>query len=129
MFAYNWLGLEMYKVRSAEPLPTGKVTLRYVFDYDGGPPGSGGMESIFVNGKKVAEGRIGKTQPNMFSADDAADVGVDEGTNVTDDYKQGDNQFTGIIEKVTIKTSDVKLTPMELERLREDNANTDFSVD
>jgi arylsulfatase A-like enzyme len=129
MFAYNWLGLEMYKVRSPEPLPIGKVTLRYAFDYDGGPPGSGGRESIIVNGMKVAEGRIGKTQPNMFSADDAADVGMDEGTNVTDDYKQWDNRFTGIIEKVIIKTSDVKLTPKELERLREENANTDLSVD
>jgi arylsulfatase A-like enzyme len=129
MFAYNWLGLEMYTVRSATPLPVGKVTLRYVFLYDGGKPGSGGVESILINGKKVAEGRIGKTHPNMFSADDAADVGMDEGTNVTDDYKERDNRFTGIIQKVTIKTSDLKLTPEELEKLREENADTDLSID
>ncbi|MGE5374077.1 MAG: sulfatase-like hydrolase/transferase [Bacteroidota bacterium] len=129
MFAYNWLGLEMYTVRSATPLPVGKVTVRYVFAYDGGKPGSGGTESIFINGKKVAEGRIGKTQPNAFSADDGADVGLDEGTNVTDDYKQWDNRFTGTIQKVTIKTGDVKLTPAELEKLREENVNTDLSIE
>ncbi len=129
MFAYNWLGLEMYKVRSSEPLPAGKVTLRYVFLYDGGKPGSGGTESIFINGQKVAEGRIGKTQSNVFSADDAADVGMDEGTNVTDDYKQWDNHFTGTIQNVTINTSEAKLTPEELKKLREENIDTELSID
>ena len=28
-YAYNWLGLEQFSVRSSTPLPTGKVTLRY----------------------------------------------------------------------------------------------------
>jgi arylsulfatase len=73
--------------------------------------------------------RIGKTQPNAFSADDGADVGMDEGTNVTDDYKRWDNQFTGTIQKVTLKTGEVKLTPEELKELSEENANTDLSID
>jgi hypothetical protein len=38
----------------------------------------------------------------MFSADEGADVGVDEGTPVTEDYAAGDNKFTGKIDKVTI---------------------------
>jgi len=32
----------------------------------------------------------------------AADVGVDEGTNVSSAYKEYDNKFTGKIEKVTV---------------------------
>jgi len=41
--------------------------------------------------------------PSVFSADETADVGVDEATPVTDDYKERDNEFTGKIEKVTIE--------------------------
>ena len=33
----------------------------------------------------------------IFSADEGADVGVDEGTPVTEDYKERDNKFTGKI--------------------------------
>ena len=40
----------------------------------------------------------------LFSADDAADVGVDEGTNVTSAYKERDNAFTGRIEKIAVHT-------------------------
>jgi hypothetical protein len=38
----------------------------------------------------------------MFSVDDTEDVGEDLATAVTDDYKEGDNKFTGTINKVTI---------------------------
>ena len=125
MYAYNYLGLEMFSVRASAPLPAGKVTLRYTFLYDGGKPGAGGTEIIYVNGKKVAEGRIGKTQAYVFSMDDAADVGMDEGTPVTTDYPQWGNGFTGTITSVTVKTSQAKLTPeqiKQLEQLEEDDA-------
>lgn len=102
MYAYNFLGLSTYTVAGAKALPEGKVTIRYEFAYDGGGPGKGGMGTIFVNGEKVAEGRIERTQPNFFSADEGADVGLDGETPVTADYKEGDNKFTGKIAKVTI---------------------------
>ena len=54
------------------------------------------------DGTKVAEAHIPKTQPFAFSADEGADVGLDGETNVSPDYKQGDNKFTGHIVKVTI---------------------------
>jgi arylsulfatase A-like enzyme len=117
VYVYNWLGLEMYNVRSATPLPAGKVTLRCVFQYDGGKPGAGGTEMMYINGKKVAEGRIAKTQPNMFSADDGADVGLDEGTPVSPEYPAWNNGFTGTIKSVTIKTSATQLTPEQLKQL------------
>ena len=129
MFAYNWVGLEMYNVRSPVPLPTGKATVRWVFAYDGGTPGAGGMGTLFINGKKVAAGRIAKTQPNMFSADDAADVGMDEGTNVTPDYPQYGNAFTGTIAKVTIKTGGMQLTPAQLDSLKKEEAETEQGIE
>ena len=102
-YTYNFLGLNAYKVAAAKALPAGKATIRYEFIYDGGGPGKGGKGTILVNGEKVAEGRIDRTQPGMFSADEGADVGLDGETNVTDDYKERDNKFTGKIQKVTVE--------------------------
>ncbi|WZP00201.1 arylsulfatase [Isosphaeraceae bacterium EP7] len=100
-YTYNFLGLSSYKVAAPKPLPEGKVTIRYEFVYDGGQ-GKGGKGTIFVDGEKVAEGRIDRTQANIFSADEGADVGLDGETPVTDDYKERDNKFTGKIGKVTV---------------------------
>nr|WP_231871561.1 arylsulfatase [Planctomyces sp. SH-PL62] len=101
-YVYNFLGLSSSRVAAPTPLPEGKVTIRYEFAYDGGGPGKGGKGTILVNGKKVAEGRIDRTQANLFSPDEGADVGLDGETPVTDDYKEGDNKFTGKIAKVTV---------------------------
>ena len=89
--------------RDGAPCRAGKATVRFEFAYDGGGIGKGGLGTIYVNDKKVAEGRIERTQPMMFSADETADVGVDDAMPVTEDYKLGDNAFTGKIHKVTIE--------------------------
>ena len=66
-------------------------------------PGAGGKSILTIDGTKVAEAHIPKTQPFMFSADEGADVGLDAETNVSPDYQQGiANKFTGKIEKVTV---------------------------
>jgi hypothetical protein len=65
--------------------------------------GSGGKGTLSVNGKKVAEGRIEKTVSFLFSADETADVGMDNATPVTKEYKKNDNKFTGKISKVTVE--------------------------
>ena len=54
--------------------------------------------------RRSGPGASSSTNANIFSADDAADVGVDEGTNVSSAYKQHGNKFTGKIEKVRIDT-------------------------
>lgn len=102
-YCYNWVGLERYTIAADKPLPAGKVTIKYEFAYDGGGLGKGGNGTLLVNGEKVAEGRIGNTNAFIFSADETADVGADEATPVTEDYKEGDNKFTGKIGKVVIE--------------------------
>jgi arylsulfatase len=129
MYAYNWLGLSQYPVRATKPLPTGKVTLRYVFNYDGGKPGAGGLLTIFVNGAKVAQGRIEKTQPNTFSLDDAADVGIDLGTPVSADYTSRSSEFVGAIGEVKIHTSEAQLSPEQKKALETRNDDTGLSID
>jgi arylsulfatase len=60
------------------------------------------VATLYVNDKQVARGRIEHTQAGIFSADETADVGVDDATPVSDAYKAWDNAFTGKIMKVTV---------------------------
>jgi len=107
IYHYNWLGMQRFTVAAKEAVPAGKATVRFEFAYDGGGLGKGGLGTLFVNDKKVAEGRIEKTQPMIFSADETADVGVDDAMPVTEDYKRGDNAFTGKIHKVVVDVGEV----------------------
>jgi len=103
-YAYNWVGLERYTVASKESLPAGRSTIAVDFVYDGGGRGKGGTATLMVNGKKVAEGRIEKTNAFVFSLDEGADVGMDEDTPVTEAYQPGiPSRFTGTIGKVTLQ--------------------------
>jgi arylsulfatase len=106
-YTYNWLGLQRYTVAAKQAVPAGKATLRFEFAYDGDGIGKGGTGTLFVNGKSVATGRIEHTQCCAFSADEGADVGADEGTPVTEDYKVP-FKFTGKISQVTIELKDMK---------------------
>ncbi len=73
------------------------------------PVGKGGTGTIFVNGKKVAEGKIEQTQGVMFSADEGADVGEDGETPVAESYGiPAPYKFTGKIDKVTIDLKEMK---------------------
>jgi arylsulfatase len=102
IYVYNFIGLERFSVGSPQAVPAGKSRIRLEFAYDGGGLGKGGLATIYVNDAKVAEGRIERTQPIIFSADETADVGEDDATPVTEDYKAYDNKFTGKILKVRV---------------------------
>jgi arylsulfatase A-like enzyme len=100
-FSYNYLGMESTQIIAAEALKPGNYKLVYDFKYDGGGTGKGGVGTISVNGKKVAEKRLEKTQPGVFSVDDLADIGVDDGTHVADYGASA--KFDGKISYVTIE--------------------------
>jgi len=99
-FSYNYLGMESTQIIAPEALKPGNYKLVYEFKSDGGL-GKGGLGTIIVNDKKVAEDRIAKTQPGIFSVDDLADVGVDDGTHVAD--YGASSKFNGKIEYVTVE--------------------------
>ena len=110
VYTYNFLGLERFTVASTSAIPAGDATILLDFVYDGGGLGKGGLATLSVNGKSVAEGRIEKTQPLIFSADETADVGLDNQTPVAEDIGIGRNEtrFTGKIHKITLDVKDVK---------------------
>lgn len=104
-FTYNYLGLERYVVSAPAVLPAGPATVKMDFVYDGNGLGKGGKATIYVNGKAVASGRVEKTQPNIFSADETADVGIDNQTPVAEGIGYGpeETRFTGKINKVVVE--------------------------
>jgi len=110
IYTYNFLGLERFTVASDSTVPAGAATIVLDFAYDGGGLGKGGKATISVNGKAVAEGRIEKTQPLIFSADETADVGLDNQTPVAEGIGIGrdETRFSGKIHKVTLDVKDVE---------------------
>jgi len=100
---YNFFGLEHTNVAGTEALGPGKHVIAYEFIPDSAEPGTGGKSILSVDGKVVAEAHIPKTQPYAFSADEGADVGLDGETNVSSDYPQFNNAFTGRIVRVTVE--------------------------
>ena len=101
-FAYSFFGLETYHVEATEPIPAGKHQIRMEFAYDGGGLGKGGNVTLYYDGKKVGEGRVERTVPMAFSADETTDVGRESGTPVSPDYDRDSSVFTGKVNWVQI---------------------------
>ncbi|MEH1768852.1 MAG: arylsulfatase [Nostoc sp.] len=111
-YAYNFVNAERYIIQSPETVPTGKSTLRFDFDYDGGTLGTGGTGKLFINDKQVAEGRIAKTIAFRWALDETFDVGRDTGTPVVETYKVP-FAFTGNLQQVTL---DIKSAQPQIEQ-------------
>jgi arylsulfatase len=107
-YTYNYFGLESYTVESSKAITYSNAEIKLEFTYDGNGAGKGGFAKLFINGEQVAEGRIDKTQPAVFSADETADVGKDDATQVADKVFKDveDSEFTGFVNKVTISIPD-----------------------
>lgn len=103
-YDYNFLGMQRTTIAGKEKLVPGKASIGFEFKYDGGGPGKGGMGTLYVNNKKVGEGRIEHTQAGIFSADETADVGIDLGTPVVETIgSEAKSRFTGGIPKLTVE--------------------------
>jgi arylsulfatase len=101
-FAYNFFGLQTFTTEAERELPAGKHQVKMEFAYDGGGLGKGGNVTLFYDGKKVGQGRIDRTVPMLFSADETANVGRDPGTPVSKDYNRSNSVFTGKVNWVQI---------------------------
>jgi arylsulfatase A-like enzyme len=101
-YCYNLLGIHQFYAESSGPLPAGEHQVRMEFAYAGGGLGKGGTATLFVDGKKVGEGKVAATAAMVFSADDGCDVGVDTGSPVSPDYGSRGNEFTGHVKGVQL---------------------------
>ena len=101
-YCYNLLGIQQFYAESSDVLPQGEHQVRMEFTYAGGGLGKGGTASLYLDGKKVGEGKVAATAAIVFSADDGCDVGVDTGSPVSPDYGARGNEFTGIVKGVQL---------------------------
>jgi arylsulfatase A-like enzyme len=101
-YCYNLFGLQRFKVHGGAVLPPGEHQVRMEFAYDGGGLARGGGVALYVDGSLVGQGRVGATEPMIFSADETTDVGRDAGTPVSDEYTAEGNAFEGSIHWVRI---------------------------
>lgn len=102
-FVYNYLAREHFTFTGQQALPKGKVQVKLDFIYKGTSKERGKATALTmtVNGKKVAEGEMTKTIPNLISLSEGMDIGMDTGSPVDFTY-QPPFAFTGRIEKVVI---------------------------
>lgn len=100
-FVYNYLSIEQFAFSGQEPLPAGKVQVKVDLTYKGGPKERGKPMGVVmtVNGKKVAEGEVSKSIPNMIGLTEGMDIGMDAGSPVDFTYKPP-FAFNGRIDKV-----------------------------
>jgi arylsulfatase A-like enzyme len=105
-FVYNVLGIHQFATRAESALDAGTHQVRMEFAYDGGGLAKGGDVTLSYDGVAVGSGRVGATQPMIFSADETTDVGNELGTPVSTDYTSGTSRFTGKIHWVRIDTGD-----------------------
>jgi arylsulfatase len=75
------------------------------FAYDGGGLAKGATVTLFIDGKRVGEGRIDRTVPAVFSADETSNVGIKRGSPITPDMPSENSAFNGTIDVVVIETS------------------------
>jgi arylsulfatase A-like enzyme len=103
-YDYNFLGMQSFTVAASQKLTPGKHTIVFDFAYDGGGPGKGGIGTLSIDGKKVGEGRIERTQAGIFSADETADVGIDLATPVVERIgAEAKSKFNGSIPRLVVE--------------------------
>jgi arylsulfatase len=105
-FVYNVLGIQEFATEADVAIPAGTHQVRAEFAYDGGGLAKGGTVTLYHDGKEVGTGRVGATQPMVFSADETTDIGYESGTTVTPDYTPSTSRFTGNINWVQIDLGD-----------------------
>ena len=84
--------------------------------------GRGATGVLKVDGKEVARQSMEHTVPIIWQWDENFDIDADTGTPVANDY-QAPFRFTGKLDKLTLKIDRPKLTPADIQKLREATRN------
>jgi arylsulfatase len=102
-FLYNFLNIDRFAVTAAQPIAAGHHVLRAEFVREGDKPGSGGTVTLFDGDRKIGEGRLARTAPARLSIDEGIDIGLDDGTPLTEAYADRmPFRFNGQIARVTL---------------------------
>jgi arylsulfatase A-like enzyme len=102
-YCHNLAGLRRFYAASTSKVPEGTHQVRMEFDYDGGGLAKGGLATLFIDGLEVGAGHIDATVPLIYSADETLDIGLDNGTPVSEDY-EAEVHFEGVVNWVELHT-------------------------
>jgi len=128
VFLWNLVDLERIKWEGPGPLPPGKHTVEFDFQYEGsgvgtlafndfGGVGRPGTGTLKVDGKTVATKKMEKTLPMILQWDESFDVGSDTLTGVNDADYQPPFALTAKLDELTIKVDRPQLSPEEIKKL------------
>jgi arylsulfatase len=138
VFLYNFFDLQRVRWEGPDALSPGKHTLEFDFKYEGLGAGTlafnnvsgigrGGTGVLKVDGKEVATEKMEHTIPLIMQWDENFDIGADTGTPVDDRDYQVPFEFTGKLDKLTLKIDRPQLTPADVKRLSEAQRNNKAS--
>src|SRR5262249_24413906 len=127
VYEYNYFGHARHIVTGSEKISPGPAAVRVEFEYDGGGVGKGGTATLFVNDKKVGEGRIDKSVPSRFGAE-TFDVGMDNGSPVSENY-QPPFAYAGTIKKVEINVRPLALETGDIQTIRNAERNAALAIE
>jgi arylsulfatase len=88
--------------------------------------GRGGTGVLKVDGKEVARQRMEHSIPLIMQWDENFDIGADTGTPVSSDY-QVPFRFSGKLNKLTLTIDRPKLSPADIQKLKEAQRNNRVS--
>jgi arylsulfatase A-like enzyme/uncharacterized membrane protein len=98
---YQYLGIDTYKQTSTEPIPTGDVIVKMLFESDGPESAAGGRVTLWANDRQIGEGRLEKTVSLIFTTYAGMDIGRDNGGVVDLAYEdRAPYPFTGTVRNV-----------------------------
>ncbi|MDB6145601.1 MAG: arylsulfatase [Pseudomonas sp.] len=86
VYEYNALAVSRVKLRSAERVPAGKVSIEVLTAMSSAKAGAPANLSLRLGGQEVASGVTPFTPPLTFTASETFDVAIDLGSPVTLDY-------------------------------------------
>ena len=132
VFLWNLVDLKRVRWEGPEALTPGKHTLEFDFKYDGlgmgtlafnnmSGIGRGGTGVLKVDGKEVATQKMERTMPLILQWDETFDIGSDTGTPVDDKDYQAPFNFTGKLDKLTLKIDRPQLSPADIKRLEQES--------
>jgi arylsulfatase A-like enzyme/uncharacterized membrane protein len=119
---YQFLGVETYKQTSTEPIPTGDVTVKMLFEIDEPKPASGGTVTLWANDTQIGQGRMPDTVSLLFTTYAGMDIGRDNGGVVDLAYEdKAPYAFTGTVKRVVF---DLKPATQEQEKALHEHHTT-----
>src|SRR6266545_2939347 len=113
VFTWNLIQLEMVKWQGKDALASGKHTLEFDWKYDGPGLGKGGTGTLKVDGKTVDSHPMAHSLGGGIPWSETFTVGIDTCTSVDEKDYQVPFEFTGKLNKLTVKVDPKQVSAEE----------------